>query len=121
MNRKTKLDKIFSKYIKQRDGGQDYFKCISCGGVKPMTQFNAGHFWSRRYMSTRYCEKNVNGQCVYCNFHLKGNIQGYANGLIRKYGKDILVELEIKKNNTTKMGAFEFDLLINEYKGKLKK
>ena len=121
INRKSKLDKLFSKYIKQRDGGLSFFKCISCGQVKPITQFNAGHFWSRRYMATRYDEKNVNGQCVYCNFHLKGNIQGYANGLMKKYGQNILEYLDIKRNNTCKMGAFEFDLLIEEYKGKLKK
>ena len=117
---KKKLDRLFSKFIKLRDSGTDFFKCISCGQVKPNNQFNAGHYWSRRYMSTRYDEKNVNGQCVYCNLHLKGHIQGYTQGLIKKYGENVLQELEIKKNNVCKMGEFEFTLLIDEYKEKIK-
>tara|TARA_R100000808_G_C2119161_1_gene130871 strand:+ start:88 stop:465 length:378 start_codon:yes stop_codon:yes gene_type:complete len=118
--KKAKLDRLFSKFIKLRDCGQDYFKCISCNKVKPKEQFNAGHFWSRQYMSTRYDEKNVNGQCIYCNFHLKGHIQGYAVGLVRKYGEGVLRYLEIKKNNVSKMGTFEYDLLIDHYNSKIK-
>jgi len=117
---KKKLDRLFSKFIKLRDGGQEFFKCISCQKTKPLSQFNAGHYWSRRYMSTRYDEKNVNGQCIYCNMHLSGNIQGYQIGLIKKYGEEILQHLEIKKNNISNMGRFEFEVLINEYNDKIK-
>ena len=117
---KKKLDRLFSKFIKLRDGGLEFFKCISCQKTKPLSQFNAGHYWSRRYMSTRYDEKNVNGQCIYCNMHLSGNIQGYQIGLIKKYGEEILQHLEIKKNNISNMGRFEFEVLINEYNDKIK-
>jgi hypothetical protein len=117
---KKKLDRIFSKFIKLRDCGEFYFKCISCGKTKHKDQFNAGHYWSRVYMSTRYDEKNVNGQCIYCNFHLKGHIAGYTQGLIKKYGSNVLNELEIKKNNMSKMGEFEYKILIEEYKQKIK-
>jgi len=117
---KKKLDRLFSKFIKLRDGGQEFFKCISCQKTKPLSQFNAGHYWSRRYMSVRYDEKNVNGQCIYCNMHLSGNIQGYREGLIKKYGEEILQHLDIKKNNISKMGRFEFEVLINEYNDKIK-
>jgi hypothetical protein len=117
---KKKLDRLFSKFIKLRDGGLEFFKCISCQKTKPLSQFNAGHYWSRRYMSTRYDEKNVNGQCIYCNMHLSGNIQGYREGLIKKYGEEILTHLEIKKNNISNMGRFEFEVLINEYNDKIK-
>ena len=117
---KKKLDRLFSKYIKLRDGGEDYFKCISCQRTKPLNQFNAGHYWSRRFMSTRYNEQNVYGQCIYCNMHLKGNIQGYTTGLLKKYGKEILQHLEIKKNNISNLGKFELTVLIDEYKDKIK-
>ena len=117
---KKKLDRLFSKFIKLRDGGQEFFKCISCQKTKPLSQFNAGHYWSRRYMSIRYDEKNVNGQCIYCNMFLAGNIQGYQVGLIKKYGEEILQHLEIKKNNISNMGRFEFEVLINEYNDKIK-
>jgi len=117
---KKKLDRLFSQFIKLRDGGQDYFKCISCQKTKPLNQFNAGHYWSRRYMSTRYDEKNVNGQCIHCNMFLSGNIQGYTTGLIKKYGSEILQLLEIKKNNISNLGKFELGVLIDEYKSKIK-
>ena len=71
-------------------------------------------------MSVRYDEKNVNGQCIYCNMHLKGNIQGYTDGLLKKYGKEILQHLEIKKNNISNLGKFELSVLIDEYKDKIK-
>jgi hypothetical protein len=118
---KKKLDRLFAKYIKLRDGGAEFFKCISCRKIKPLSQFNAGHYWSRRYMSTRYDESNVNGQCVYCNMHLAGNIQEYREGIIKKYGKNTLKHLEVKKNNTSKLGVFEMNLLIEEYKDKIKR
>lgn len=117
---KKKLDRLFSQFIKLRDGGQDYFKCISCQKTKPLNQFNAGHYWSRRYMSTRYDEKNVNGQCIHCNMFLSGNIQGYTTGLLKKYGSEILQLLEIKKNNISNLGKFELGVLIDEYKSKIK-
>ena len=71
-------------------------------------------------MSTRYDEKNVNGQCIYCNMFLAGNIQGYQIGLIKKYGKEVLQHLEIKKNNISNLGKFELSVLIDEYKDKIK-
>lgn len=117
---KKKLDRLFSQFIKLRDGGQEFFKCISCQKTKPLNQFNAGHYWSRRYMSTRYDEKNVNGQCIHCNMFLSGNIQGYTTGLIKKYGNEILQLLEIKKNNISNLGKFELGVLIDEYKSKIK-
>ena len=74
---KKKLDRLFSKYIKLRDGGQDYFKCISCSRTKPLNQ-------------------------------------------LKKYGKEILQHLEIKKNNISNLGKFELSVLIDEYKDKIK-
>ena len=71
-------------------------------------------------MSTRYDEKNVNGQCIYCNMFLAGNIQGYQIGLNKKYGEEVLQHLEIKKNNISNLGKFELTVLIDEYKDKIK-
>lgn len=65
----NKLDKIFSLYIRLRDSklyGYKYFKCISCGKVKPFEQQDCGHFFSRRHMATRFHEDNCHGECRYC-------------------------------------------------------
>jgi hypothetical protein len=69
----------------------------------------------------RYCEKNVNGQCTTCNTFHEGNRQGYREGLIKKYGKSIIDELDVKrsmKNNPWL--AFEYEAMIKLYRQKAK-
>lgn len=78
-----------------------------------------GHYISRRHLSTRWFEKNCKPQCVGCNIFNQGNGPAYSIALIKEYGPGILEELEIKKNNTCKMGKFEYELLIKEYRKKL--
>ncbi|MFK2167960.1 recombinase, partial [Bacteroides fragilis] len=49
---KAKLDKVFSLYIRLRDSkpfNYRFFKCISCGEIKPFEQADCGHFHSRRH------------------------------------------------------------------------
>ena len=117
---KNELDRTFAKFIKQRDSDEDYFICISCNTPKPIDQFNAGHYFSRGALSIRWNEKNVNGQCISCNKWKSGNIQGYEKGLIKKYGKGIIQELEIKKAQSKKYARFEMEILIEHYKEQIK-
>ena len=54
------LDDVFSKYIRLRDAMPNgYCRCISCGQIKPFHDFDAGHFYSRKHMGTRFDEDNV--------------------------------------------------------------
>ena len=64
-----KLDKVFSLYIRLRDSkpfGGKYFRCISCGQVKPFDQMDCGHFIGRMHMATRFDELNAHGECRNC-------------------------------------------------------
>lgn len=62
-----KLDKVFSAYIRLRDVmPSGYFKCISCNQIKPFAQADAGHFYTRKNMATRYDEQNVFCECRHC-------------------------------------------------------
>ena len=117
---KNSLDRIFAQFIKARDSNEDYFVCISCGNPKPIDQFNAGHYFSRGNLSIRWNEKNVNGQCIYCNQWKSGNIQGYEKGLKKKYGDGVIQELEIKKALSKKYARFELEILITHYKERIK-
>ncbi len=117
---KNDLDTTFAKFIKKRDSDGIHFRCISCNTPKPIDQFNAGHYFSRGALSIRWDEKNVNGQCISCNKWKSGNIQGYEKGLIRKYGKGIFQELEIKKAQSKKYARFELGILIIHYKQRIK-
>jgi hypothetical protein len=113
---KAKLDKVFSLYIRYRDTmPSGYFRCISCGQIKPFAQADCGHYINRQHMATRFDEMNCNAQCRKCNRFDEGNIQGYRLGLIRKYGEQKVELLELKKNTTKKYSEFEYKALIKYY------
>lgn len=116
-NLKAKLDKEFSQYIRLRDCMPNgFFRCISCGQIKPFAQADCGHYINRQHMSTRFDEMNCNAQCRHCNRFDEGNIQGYRKGLVQKYGEQAVVLLEAKKNQHRKYSDFEYEALIKHYK-----
>jgi len=62
---KAKLDKVFSIYIRKKHANhQGYVKCVTCGKTLHWEGAHAGHFQSRRYLSTRWDEQNVAPQCL---------------------------------------------------------
>jgi hypothetical protein len=114
---KTKLDRIFSEYIRLRDADANgHCRCISCGTIHHWKEMDAGHYVNRKHMSTRYDEKNVNTQCRKCNRFDEGNQIGYTRGLIKKYGTGIINGLDVKKHSASKITKAEYELLINHYK-----
>lgn len=120
-NLKTKLDRIFSEYIRLRDASpQGFTRCISCGKVVPWKEADCGHFVNRSHVSTRFHEKNCNAQCRKCNRFDEGNPIGYMRGLVAKYGDGIIEKLEVLKNQNTKYSEFEYKVLIDYYKEQVK-
>ena len=120
---KAKLDRVFSMYIRLRDSREfDFkaFRCISCGRILPFEKADNGHYINRQHMSTRFDEMNCNAQCSHCNRFQEGNMQGYRNGLIRKYGEQKVVLLEMKKNTIRKFSDFEYEQLIKYYSALVK-
>ena len=86
---KREADKVFSLWIRNRDK-----RCFTCNSRNFL---QAGHFVSRSWSSLRYNEKNVNTQCSNCNVWRRGNYSVYALNLVKKYGPNILKELESQK------------------------
>ena len=118
---KAKLDRIFSEFIRLRDANNEgYIQCISCGKVVHWKESDCGHYVNRAEMGTRFDEKNCNAQCRYCNRFREGQMLGYTQGLLKKYGPGILDELRIKKNRITKLSGFEYGHLIEHYKQQVK-
>jgi hypothetical protein len=119
---KAKLDKEFSLYIRLRDCMPNgYFRCISCGQIKPVGQADCGHYINRQHMNTRFDEMNCNAQCRHCNRFMEGNIQNYRKGLVAKYGVQRVMLLEAKQNITRQYSDFEYEQLIKYYKALNKK
>lgn len=115
-----KLDTHFSKFIRARDSKDGMFYCCSCGQLKPYASADAGHFINRRWMATRWREDNVHAQCSSCNRFDEGNASGYALFMLKKYGQAHVEYLQALKNNGYKYTDFEVELLIKEYKQKVK-
>lgn len=92
---------ICHEYIRKRD---QYKPCISCG-ISYNNNFQAGHFFkSELFSNLRFNENNIHGQCKKCNMYDDGNESGYRVGLIQRYGKEYLSNIndlagESKKND----------------------
>lgn len=115
------LDRVFSEYIRLRDADQyGMIRCISCGKRVKWNQADAGHYVSRRHLALRFDENNVNAQCVCCNRLKSGNIEKYKRGLIMKHGRFIIDYLENKKNEIRQFTDFELELMVLNYRKKVK-
>lgn len=118
-------DRWFSKKVRyidtEGDHGHWYNRCCTCGKTYPVKKLQAGHYWGRANMATRYNLWNVHPQCVGCNIFKEGNKPEYTLYLIRKYGEDILLTLESLKNCYVKLTEKDFELIIKESKKFCKK
>lgn len=113
------LDKVFQFYIRLRDamtGGMS--RCISCGKVVPFDKIQAGHFRSRKHMSTRWSELNVNSECFVCNCMDGDHLLDYRKNLIRKIGEQKVQWIESYCHETQKWSDFELVLMIKDYSKK---
>jgi len=119
---KKDLDKVFSIFIRLRVANSEgIVKCFTCGKYSHWKNgMQCGHYISRRHLSTRFDEKNCQVQCEKCNLYDQGNAGKFAMHLIEEYGSTILRELDIKRNNKSNMGRFEYIHLINHYKNLIK-
>lgn len=119
-----KLDKVFSLYIRLRDSAAynfKYFRCISCGQIKPFEQMDCGHFISRTHQATRFDEENAHGECRFCNRFSADHIIAYQRNLEAKIGKDRVDMLLARGRMTKKWSAFELQLLIKHYQQEVDK
>jgi hypothetical protein len=107
---KKKTDKVFSKFIRNRDaefGGN----CISCGRWFKYEDLDAGHFVSRNCIELRYDEENVNAQCQHCNRFKSGEQARAGIGIDCKYGEGTskkLLAIEDKYKAGNKKYPIEF-------------
>ena len=117
----TKLDRVFSEYIRQRDSDENgYGRCIACGKVVHWKNADCGHYINRRFLALRYSEINCNLQCRSCNRFSEGNLAEYGLALQKKYGEDIIKKLIVMKNLPMKYTQYEIEKITEYYKQKIK-
>jgi hypothetical protein len=113
--REKKLDRIFSMYIRVRDSVDGICQCCTCGALFPIDKMDAGHFMSRIHKSTRWDERNVAGQCRYCNRYRDGAQYQFSKYIDHRWGtgtSEILFSLSVKPKKWT---AFELDFEIAKF------
>jgi hypothetical protein len=72
-------------------------------------------------MATRWREDNVHMQCRADNRFGEGDAAGYSLFMLKKYGEKHIEYLNALKNEGYHWTDFELELLIKEYKLKIKK
>jgi hypothetical protein len=115
---KKQADFYFAKYIRLRDSENGYAKCCTCG--RYVSQFDCGHFLSRRFECTRYDEKNSHAQCLKCNRFENGNQYQHAQFIDEKYGKGTAEALLQKSKMTCKRSEQHYKSIAQEFKNKIK-
>lgn len=90
--KKKLLWEVFTKYIKLRDN----YTCVTCGQHSKGQGMGGGHYIAKGACGADYYfhEKNVHAQCTHCNLTLEGNRPAYRAFIIKKYGQEVLEDLE---------------------------
>ena len=93
---------LMSEYVIKRDGC-----CVTCGSTGTP---QAGHFIHGKL---DFDHRNIARQCSRCNCFLNGNLVKYAIYLQKKYGYDIVEELEAESNKVVKLTVSDYEAIIN--------
>jgi len=118
---KKELDKWFSLYIRLRDAtSEGMVQCFTSGRIYHYKQIHAGHFMSRKHLSTRWCETNVQAQSAKDNLFGQGEQWQFGLKLDAKYGIGTAEELQYKARQTIKMSRVDYEKQIRYYKAIVK-
>jgi hypothetical protein len=111
----TKLDNIFSQYIRLRYSKNEIATCVTCGKQDHWKKMQNGHFISRKHYATRFDEDNCQVQCSGCNVFRYGE-----QYLFSKYlGADLSEELLMKSRKIQKFSDSELLYMIELYNEKV--
>ena len=96
-------------------------KCCTCGAIKGWIRMDAGHFLSRGMGGSSgvyFDERNIHAQSKDCNAFKQGASEEYREFIIKKYGKEVLAELELKHRLPTSFGELAMIATGKYYKDK---
>lgn len=104
----AELDKYTSIIVRRRDG-----KCVTCGSVQSL---QCSHFYSRRYLSSRFDLRNCNAMCAGCNRRHNRDRKPYERYMRKTYGPAVIAELDGLRLSLEKMTGDELEEMLNQYK-----
>ena len=117
---KTKLDRVFSLYIRIRDSKKGIVVCPLCWKklLWNSLQCQNMHFVKRSNMKYRYSEENCYAGCSGCNVFLNWNYQQYTMFMIKKFGIKKVEEM-LNDKKPYKIRDYELENLLEGYKVKV--
>ena len=119
---KKELDKWFSLYIRLRDATDEgLVQCFTSGRVYHYKNIHAGHFMSRKHLSTRWCDTNVQPQSIGDNLFGQGEQYKFSIALDSKYGEGTAEELELLARTIMKVSRIDYEEKISYYKDLVEK
>ena len=112
--RTTKLDRIFSLYIRERDG----WRCRKCKTPyhSPTSSLQCAHIMGRRSKGTRWLPLNAIALCAGCHIHFTGQPLDFYDWLKAEIGERSLDQLRFKSKQPTKFTHADEDLMYQELK-----
>jgi len=116
---KKRADSAFSLFIRTRDSVNGVCTCVTCVCKVPIKAAHAGHFISRKDLSTRYDERNVNAQCFACNIHRKGEQYLHSLYIDAKHGAGTSSELLELSRQLRQMKVQDYLDIAERYKNLL--
>ena len=114
------VDKWFSFFIRARDTIKKNGFCPTCGRHITFETSDCGHFLSRRFMSTRWNERNAYAQCLKCNRFENGNQYEFGLYVESLHGKQAAKSLLIESKKTAKYTKFELNELSKYFREQYK-
>lgn len=110
--RVSKLDILFSKFVKLRAGG----KCEYCGGAGNQTS----HFHSRRKRSVRHDPDNAIWSCFSCHQYLDEHPNKHTDFFSQRLGSERFEQLNIRAEKVVKVSKSQEQELIRYFKEKIR-
>ena len=115
------LWRVFSLWIRQKDADhRGVVRCVTCKAYRQWRYVDAGHFMSRRHLSTKFDEKNVYPQCKQCNGFGAGQQYKMSQHINQVHGLGTAEYLERLSKQAAHWTRFDYIIKIEEYKAKLK-
>jgi hypothetical protein len=119
---KKELDKWFSLFIRLREATDEgMVQCFTSGRVYHYKNIHAGHFMSRKHLSTRWCDTNVQPQSAADNLFGQGEQFKFGLALDSKYGEGTAEELQFLSKTIMKVSRIDYEEKIGYYKSVVEK
>lgn len=120
-----RADRYFSQYIRLKhckiiDGQEPICKCIVTGRFKSIKKIDNGHYYSRKYLATRYHEDNCRPQNKSSNqWRGEADHEKFGENLLKEIGEqrfNVLIEIH---NNPIPATEEHFDFIARYYRNKV--